>query len=308
MRFHLPFPYLVFVLLSTQSSFALQEPSKLRIASYNLNNYTATDRMIDGGFRKDYPKSEESKAALRRVIIEVAADIIAFQEMGSKPYLEELRRDLAQEGLSYPHSLLVEAEDPDRHLALFSKIPIKRSTAHARVPIRYFDREETMKRGILELTVETSAGELSLWVIHLKSRNTDRKDDPDSNLRRASEATALRDEVLRRHTTPATHMFLLLGDFNDSKNMRPLRACLERGKTPISTRLGAVDSRGESWTLYNSKEDSYLCFDHMLASPGLLRNLAHQPVGRIVDSPEASKASDHRPLCLDLEFKVQTDR
>ena len=82
--------------------------SALTIASYNLENYLVTDRMIDGRYRKEYPKPEVEKRALRANIIAVNPDILAVQEIGDLPYLEELQRDLARDGLSYPYIYLGE--------------------------------------------------------------------------------------------------------------------------------------------------------------------------------------------------------
>src|SRR5687768_6399778 len=66
----------------------------LTIATYNLENYGPANRMTDAGYRKDYPKPEAEKQALRKVIRAIDADVIMLQEMGGAPYLEELRRDL----------------------------------------------------------------------------------------------------------------------------------------------------------------------------------------------------------------------
>ena len=67
----------------------------LEIAIYNVENYVAADRLTDAGYRKDYPKPETAKSALRTVIRELDADVLVLQEMGPRPYLEELQRDLA---------------------------------------------------------------------------------------------------------------------------------------------------------------------------------------------------------------------
>ena len=98
--------------------------TELTLASYNVENYTATSRMTESGYRKDYPKSEKSKAALRRVIKSMDADVLVLQEMGGRPYLTELQRDLMSEGVSYPHAFVVEAGDEVRHVALLSKQPL----------------------------------------------------------------------------------------------------------------------------------------------------------------------------------------
>ena len=39
----------------------------LTIATYNIENYGPANRMTEAGYRKDYPKPESEKAALRSV-------------------------------------------------------------------------------------------------------------------------------------------------------------------------------------------------------------------------------------------------
>src|SRR3954467_15389437 len=74
----------------------------LTIATYNLENYGPADRMTEAGYRKDYPKPEMEKRALRLVIRGLAADVLIVQEMGGQAHLDELRRDLKTEGCDYP--------------------------------------------------------------------------------------------------------------------------------------------------------------------------------------------------------------
>ncbi len=42
--------------------------SRFVIATYNIENYTVTDRMTSDGYRQNYPKPEVEKTALRAVI------------------------------------------------------------------------------------------------------------------------------------------------------------------------------------------------------------------------------------------------
>ena len=57
----------------------------LTIATYNIENYGPANRMTEAGFRKDYPKPEAEKQALRGVIRALNADVIVLQEMGGQP-------------------------------------------------------------------------------------------------------------------------------------------------------------------------------------------------------------------------------
>jgi endonuclease/exonuclease/phosphatase family metal-dependent hydrolase len=271
------------------------------IASYNVQNYGLADRMVEGIFRQAYPKPESEKKALRAVIRALDADVIALQEMGPKPFFEELQRDLAADGLKYPYAELLEAADEERHVAVLSRRPFAMVGRHTDLTFSYFKAKEPVKRGLLEVRFATEGGEFALFVVHLKSRFTDRDDDPLSTQRRLGEAVAVRDCVLKIFQEPAKARFLLVGDCNDNAASRPLRSLMQKGQTEIFDRLPAVDSRGEVWTHFYKKEQTYSTVDHMLASP--LAKLAVVPSSaRICDAPEVPAASDHRPVVVKLEF------
>ncbi|MEO7412690.1 MAG: endonuclease/exonuclease/phosphatase family protein [Opitutaceae bacterium] len=273
------------------------------VATYNIENYGSADRMTEDGYRKDYPKPEAEKRALRSVIRALGADLLVVQEMGPQAYLEEFRRDLKAEGLDYPHAVLLEGADSERHVALLSKRPFKSVTQHRELEFLYFGKKERVKRGLLEVCFATDAGDVTLFALHLKSRFTDRPDDPQSSLRRLGEATAIRDSILKRFPDPQTAKFLIIGDCNDTRNSKPLERLSQRGKTNVSQILPAGDSRGENWTHSYRKEESYSRVDYALASPAL-----HAAVigggARIYDGEGVRDASDHRPVVVTLELNA----
>jgi len=274
----------------------------LTIATYNVENYTSADRMTaEGGFQKDYPKPEAEKAALRAVIRALDADVLALQEMGPAPYLEELRRDLKADGLDYPEAVLLEAEDPDRHLALLSRRPLAAAIRHTELKFEYAGAVAKVKRGLLEVKLATAAGEVTLFVVHLKSRLTDVASDPQSAERRLAEAVAVREAVLAEFPNPEGARFLLVGDCNDDKASKPMQRLLERGKTRIARLLPAADSRGETWTHHYRREDSYARIDHVLVS-ALLLPAVEGGAARIFDDPAVLAASDHRPVVVRLHL------
>ncbi len=273
----------------------------LTIATYNVENYGPANRMTEAGYRKDYPKPEAEKQALRQVIRGLAADVVVVQEMGEPAYVEELRRDLKTEGLDYPYFAVASAGDGDRRVALVSRRPLKGVTTHNDLSFKYLDGREVVKRGLLEVTLETSAGDVTLFALHLKSRFTEHKADPNSALRRAGEAVAIRDRVLKRFPEPAGARFVILGDCNDHRSSRPLAALQKRGKTDIAVLLRAADSRGESWSYAYRKEESYSRVDHILVSPAL-EAAVEGGEAKIYDGPGVGVASDHRPVWVRLNL------
>ena len=273
----------------------------LTMATYNIENYVSTNRMTEAGYRKDYPKPESEKRALRTVMRALNADVLVLQEMGPRAYLDELQRDLKAEGLDYPHVALAEAADADRHVALLSRRPLKAVTTHSDLEFTYFGAKERVKRGLLEVTIATVEGDVTIFAVHLKSRFTDRPDDALSTIRRIGEATAVRDRVLKRFPVPVKARFVILGDCNDSKSSKPLERLHVRGKTVITELLPAADSRGETWTHAFRRDDTYTRVDYVFVSPGL-RSAVEGGVAQIFDGDGVRAASDHRPVTLTLQF------
>lgn len=274
----------------------------LTIATYNVENYGSVGRVTSAGYRADYPKPEKEKAALRGVIRALGADVLVMQEMGDAPYLAELALDLRAEGLDYPHQALLDGPDGERHVAVLSRRPLKRVVPHANLTFAYLGATESVKRGLLEVVVEAGGGELTVFAVHLKSRLTERADDPQSEGRRAAESGAVRDRVLQRFPSPATARFVIAGDFNDGPASRTMERMLARGATPVAALVPATDSRGETWTYHYAREESYSRFDHLLVSPALQGAIAGGRA-RIFDGPGVADGSDHRPVVMTLELR-----
>jgi endonuclease/exonuclease/phosphatase family metal-dependent hydrolase len=271
----------------------------ITVATYNVENYTLADRLVEGVYRPGYPKPEAEKAALRQVIAGISPDILAVQEMGGPSYLADFQRELKQAGQDFPHAVVLEAADQDRHVAVLSKLPFKEVKRHAQVGFTHFDRPELVKRGVLEVIVATREGDVSVFVVHLKSKYTERKDDPQGALQRAGEAEAVRDLVLARHPDPAKAKFIICGDWNDTRGTRPIRALQKRGDTVIGELIPAADTRGEVWTHFFRREDQYSRIDYVLVSPAL-RPHVNGGQASIWDGAGAREASDHRAVYLTL--------
>lgn len=274
---------------------------ELTIATYNVENYVSTNRMTQMGYRKDYPKPEAAKQALRDVIKRLQADVLVMQEMGPPPYFEELRRDLDTQGLHYPHAVLMQGADEDRHVAVLSRRPFVHVARHAGLVFKYQGGYEAVKRGLLELVLDTPLGPLTLWALHLKSRYTDEESDTQSALRRASESMAVREFILKQTANPEESLFVILGDFNDTKASAPLRYLTRKGKMHFARLLPAADANGDHWTYHYRREDTYSRVDHILVSMPLWHAVKF---GRatIVDGADVRAASDHRPVAVTLEF------
>jgi endonuclease/exonuclease/phosphatase family metal-dependent hydrolase len=273
---------------------------ELRIATYNLNNYLVTDRYVDGRWRPSYPKPEREKTIIRQIIKEVSPDVLVLQEMGSIAFLDELRADMAREGILYDYWAHMEGADQNRYLAVLSKRAPKAVLKHKDLNFKYFEGREVVKRGMLEMTFELTCGtKFQLFALHLKSRYTDKKEDLQSNLRRVREAEACRNRIIERTHDLGADKYLIVGDFNDHPSSPSMRRFYRRGKLEIGALVPAADSRGELWTYFYEKESRYESVDGFVA-PSVFMPMIKSRCAWIVDGLEVLTGSDHRMVYLDL--------
>jgi endonuclease/exonuclease/phosphatase family metal-dependent hydrolase len=270
------------------------------VASYNLRNWLTTDRMVEGVYQPKYPKPEAEKAAVIQVLKEANADILTLQEIGDPSYLAELQQLLKKAGLDYPYRAHLQAADPERHTAILSRLPLVQVEGHRQLRFDYFGRRSPVLRGVLEAQLELpeGRGRWRIFVVHLKSRMTERSEDPDSLIYRTAEASAIRLMIEKR--TPAMP-YLVAGDFNDTPRSRPLKRFLKKGDKTLTVMLSPKDSRKELWTHRWEAESSYSRIDYLLASPSLARTLVPGSE-RIIDTPAASVASDHRLIMASFDL------
>ena len=282
------------------------ETTHLRIATYNARNYLEVDRWVDGKYRRNYPKPEKAKTALRKVLLEVKPDILILQEMGPEPFLMELQRDLRKEGLALPHTFLARGSDEERHVALLSRLEPVALRSHQDLQFDYFGEMIPVKRGILEAVFRHGQWSWKVYGMHLKSKWSDVADDPLSAQRRRSEALEIRKRVMQQHKEDQLP-YILAGDMNDARGNPPIRLLQDRGKTPVATIVECRDSRGEVWTYFYAKEETYSRVDYLFLSPDFPAMVKHGH-GHIFDGAGSPEASDHRLVWMDLAFGKPTEK
>jgi endonuclease/exonuclease/phosphatase family metal-dependent hydrolase len=276
-----------------------------RVVSYNVANYNHTGRLTEQGYKTAYPKPEAQKQALRKVLCALEPDVVLLQEVGGAEYLEELLLDLGPHGRRYKAVFVVEASDRTRKLALLSTEEPRHVQAVTSLTFPHAGRRVPVRRGLLLATFRTSAGPLSLYTLHLKSRHSEDPADPLAAQQRKLEAEQVRDWVVERQRGHPEEAFLVAGDFNATKEERPVLAFLKRGRTPLMRLQDASDSQGARWTHHHAKTDVYSRIDHVLFSPLLEQWCTGRKASAFVFSgPEVDAASDHRPLVVDLPFSL----
>lgn len=259
----------------------------IRIATYNTRNYMITDRFVDTTFRKDYPKPESEKTALRNIISNVQPDVLALQEMGEESFLIELQQDLKAEGTHYPYRAWLDKGDT-RHLGLLSKIPF----------VKVFQEKNIfLKRGILGALFKTNGVQWNLLTVHLKSHHTTNNKDPEGKKQRVAEAHAIK-KWLKSKFDMEEALVILAGDFNDRPRSRVIKSLT---KDDFLFKLSATDSRNEVWTFSHPKDGFYDQIDYIFISPKFLQYIPTKKAA-IADGPASHTASDHRMVYVDLVF------
>lgn len=271
---------------------ACLQAQPVRVATYNVRNYCLTDRLVDGIWRKDYPKPEEEKVALREVIKDVNPDILAFQEMGGKEYLIELQKDLKSEGVDYLYSAVMNGVDEVRKTAVLSSIPIQKVIEHSS-----FHKGKVL-RGLLEVVFEGEKGPWSLYVVHLKSRRNPNPEDFEARKERQHEVENIKKKI--KHNDKV--FFLVVGDFNDGPRSLAIKKLLRDKKDKSFVHLlPAEDQNGEVWTYSSKSWGEYSQFDYIMSSPRMLASVKEERAF-IADAPSSEMASDHRMVYADLDI------
>jgi endonuclease/exonuclease/phosphatase family metal-dependent hydrolase len=293
---------LAFTLFANQAS--ASNGASLRVASYNIENYLLMDRHTDGRWRRDYPKPEAEKNALRTVIRYHQPDILALQEMGEEAFLIELQADLRDEGLDFPYRVWMESNDGVRHLAVLSKVEPVEIQFHNELDFAYRGERSRMRRGMLEVVFNSGLDSPQYWhlfVFHLKSKWTEFNDDSEANLFRSREAEAARNAIITKLPPEDGSLYLIAGDLNDDPNSGPVRRFRSRGDRTIGIALPTADDRGHVWTQFWARRSLYSVKDYLIPSPAMAEHVIGRR-GHISSHPKSKNASDHRLIYIDLHM------
>ncbi len=276
----------------------LAQGEQPRFLLYNVENYFVAGERTRSSY-PSRPKSERSREAVAEVIARSQADIVGLIEIGGQKALLDLRARLEKRGKDYPYYRVLERQGEDRAVAILSRYPIIADDSRAQYPLHGTHRR-MMLRGLLDVTVQLSKEEkLRLIGAHLKSRVAD--DQAKARALRTNEAATIALHLVEIAKKQAHMPLLVFGDWNDPP-LSPSIAVLEQGKSKKSalTRILAKDSRGEEWTIYYRKGRSYYTFDHIYINEVLKKRRSKGARSGVLDGAFVEKASDHRPVWMDL--------
>jgi endonuclease/exonuclease/phosphatase family metal-dependent hydrolase len=248
-----------------------------KVMTWNIENLF---QFGDQGGPKTDDQYQQKLQSLAAVILKLDPDVVALQEIGSPPALDDLVALLQN---NYPHLQLSNHPDPRGiRVGFISKLAITAQedivkfpqTGLASVPGINSDGNPTevkqLSRGALRIVVEpTPSMAVHLIVSHLKSKllsypsssGGSRFNPKDENeraqvagvalLKRTAEAVALRvtaNELLAGNKTEA---LILLGDLNDVANAATTQILYGPGGSEIGTAGFDRPDQGDDTRLFN---------------------------------------------------------
>lgn len=279
---------------------AEESPEPVTLVFYNLKNYLAMERRVDGEILEDAPKPDREIKALIEGIVAMNPDILGVCEIGDRSYLEDFQRRLKEKGIDLPHTELVtSASGYNRNLALLSKFPLVATNSRDDYSYSIGDLKLPFQRGVLDATIQINPRYHLRYIgLHLKSKRE--VPEADQALMRLNEARLARkhiDEIFK--TEPGTNL-IVAGDFNDLRIEPPVKALQSGfGREAYLASLTLDDQYGFRWTHHWSFADSYARFDFALYSKGLSPEI-NRDLSHIYHWDDWDKASDHRPLVIKI--------
>ncbi|MBN9691785.1 MAG: endonuclease/exonuclease/phosphatase family protein [Verrucomicrobia bacterium] len=281
---------------------AAEAAASLTVATYNLQNYL----LESAGTRP--AKALAEREQLTREVLHIRPDLLAVQEIGPPPALQEFQERLRQAGWNLPHTELVGGWDTNIFVAILSRYPLIARRSHSNDTFLLEGRRFHLGRGIVEVDVEPTPGfRITVLATHLKSKRPTAR--VDEAALREQEARVLRGHVEAILQKDPQARVVVCGDLNDHPDSRPLRLLRSKGRMALTdTRPGEglpdqlAKPRANQrivWTHFYAQEDSYARFDYVLLSPSLAK---HWQAKRsyVYASPGWGTASDHRPVVVEL--------
>ena len=286
------------------------------VASYNVKNLFMQRDITDPSRQR--PKSERSLDALAESLQRMDADVVTLQELSSKETLEAdllSRRELAEK---YPHVAYIKGNDERGiNVGVISKYPFNAVSSHQdeKFPLVDGSGMTSFSRDLLRVDINTDADpdtELTVYTTHSKSRRPADPGQINSDTKRISEGTAIRNIVESQMKEFPERLFVVTGDFNDSHHDASVKAVLEpKGKERWVDSLEHLSEEDrKTWPANpNDKRFDSVQFDHIIFAESKKDQLISSDKVRFEQSLDtdtrwvSSAASDHLPVIANFEIK-----
>jgi endonuclease/exonuclease/phosphatase family metal-dependent hydrolase len=278
----------------SKKSPAANASGELRLIAYNVENWLVTDRYVNHKTLKDSPKPESEKQAVIRILTRHQPDVVGLCEVGKTTDLAEIQQKLKEAGLDLPHRYHTGGIDPHRHLGLLSRFPITSTAKPAKSEYQLAGKSFAMNRGILDATIDANGKSYRLIGAHLKSKRESLQGDQETI--RLNEARLLRRHIDSIFTTDASSRLIVYGDLNDTRATPSIQVITGNYNDPdYLSAIPAKDSHGETWTYHWESNDIYSRIDFIMFSRALRKEVDFK-ASKILDDPDWTDASDHRPV------------
>ena len=277
----------------------LIEVPSFRIASYNLHNLFGEAPDVHSS-RPSPPASEEQLSALAKMIKDLDADAIAFQEVQNERVLSDLFRKKINPKLEkesrFTSFICNPSHDPRGiNVALATRLAVNGTMSFKEREFGSLEaKAKKFSRDLLGVDMyATPTYRFIFFVAHLKSK----MGGEDSEFKRSLEASEIRD-ILEKPTFGG-HPFIkqdivVAGDMNDDPDTRTIE--ILRGKEPALLRdmLADVDP---NYTYPTHTRYKKTRLDYIFAS-GSIR-LTDLRIHR--ENAAAAEASDHYPVSATVQ-------
>ncbi len=274
--------------------------SQFTMATYNICNLF--DNVDDPYFHDETTKAKprEDMVRVAAVLRDVNADVVAFQEVESRGYLQRFLEVFVPE-LGYRHIVHFEGNDlRGIDVCLASRIPVGRVISHRHMRFQGPDgRSYRFGRDLLRVELRPEDGSpFEAWVVHLKSKRGDTK---VSDAIRLAEATQIHAMIAERLAADPAADLLVCGDFNDTIDSDALQTIMgqSQGKPILKPLFETVPV--EKRATYN-QEPYREMIDFILVSPGMLKRYVGDSYA-IRDGSFAESGSDHNPVTCRFRTK-----
>jgi endonuclease/exonuclease/phosphatase family metal-dependent hydrolase len=268
------------------------------VAAYNVLNLFDD---VDDPYHQDEStpaKPREELEKLAAMLREIDADVIAFEEVENRSYLERFLEVFVPE-MGYAHVVHFEGNDlRGIDVCLASRLPVGTVTSHRHRSFPGVSGEpRRFERDLLCVTIEPpSCKAFEVWVVHLKS-NFGGRDAAEPI--RLTEANALRHILDERLKAEPQARVILCGDFNDTWDSATMKTIVGEGATAM--RCFASELPAETHVTYN-REPYRTMIDFLLFSPAMAESYREKSY-RIHAGQTASAASDHNAVSASIECR-----
>lgn len=244
---------------------------RLKVMTYNIHSCIG----IDGKIRPE---------RIISVIRSCRADVIALQEVDANRQRsrghEQARMIADALAMSHHYYAVSDWNGEQYGLAIISRYPLEHIQSGHLTPVDHANRSEA--RGALWVKLDTPAGVVNVINTHFGLRREERQ-------RQA--AMLLGDDWLGQ--IPATEPILLCGDLNDGPKSL---VCKSFGRRLVDVACRLPNHRPRA-TFISTMPLRRL--DYIFASEHFTVNAVRQP-----RTPTAKLASDHLPVCAELELRL----